>query len=165
IDAPAFDDLPQNLVGGYGTAFDNLFAGRYQSVQVGIAFDLNLRNRTAEANLAQSTIAARRLKLERSRMEQLIQAQVRNSLQALETARQRITAAEASERAAREKLESETRLFQSGESTNFLVLTRQNEYLDSRGRAVVARLEFNRAVSRLEQAIGSTLQTHKINLP
>lgn len=165
IDAPSFDDLPPNLVGGYGTALDNLFAGRYQSVQVGIAFDLNLRNRTAEANLAQSTIAGRRLKLERSRMEQLIQAQVRNSLQALETARQRITAAEASERAAREKLESETRLFQSGESTNFMVLTRQNEYLDSRGRAVVARLEFNRAVSRLEQAIGSTLQTHKINLP
>ncbi|MEJ7605365.1 MAG: hypothetical protein WKF37_03650 [Bryobacteraceae bacterium] len=30
------------------------------------------------------------------------------------------------------------RLFQTGESTNFLVLTRQNEYADSRRREVVA---------------------------
>ena len=47
-----------------------------------------------------------------------IEAQVRNALQSIQTARQRITAAEASERAAKEKLESESRLFQTGESTN-----------------------------------------------
>ena len=117
-----FGSLPDILIGGYGTALSNVFSGRYQSVQVGLQFDLNLRNRTAEANLAQSVIAERRLKLEQARAEQTIEAQVRNALQAIETARQRIAAAEAGERAAQEKLDSETRLFQTGESTNFLVL-------------------------------------------
>jgi len=160
----SFGGLPEVLVGGYGTALSNLFARRYQTFQAGLTLDLNLRNRTAEAGLAQARLAERRLQLEQARLEQLIEMQVRNALQALQTARQRIRAAEASARAAREKLDSEVRLFQAGESTNFLVLTRQNEYADSRRRAVVARLEANKAVSRLRQAMGLTLQAHGIRL-
>jgi hypothetical protein len=44
------------------------------------------------------------------------------------------------------------------------VLTRQNEYADSLHRVVVANLDFNRAVARLEQATGLTLESHKIDL-
>ncbi|MBI4875156.1 MAG: efflux RND transporter permease subunit [Acidobacteria bacterium] len=160
----SFGGLPDVLIGGYGTALSNVFSGRYQSVQVGLQFDLNLRNRAAEATLEQASIAERRLKLERTRVEQAIEAQIRNSLQAIETAKQRIAAAQASERAAREKLDSEIRLFQTGESTNFLVLTRQNEYLDSRRRVVVANLDLNKAVSRLAQALGATLRSHNVTL-
>lgn len=164
LQPPSFGGAPDILVGGYGTSLSNLFSGRYQTIQVGIAFDLTLRNRAAEAGLAQSAIAQRRLKLEQARLEQGIEAQVRNALQAIQTARQRITAAESSARAAKEKLDSETRLFESGESTNFLVLTRQNEYADSRRRAVSARLDLNKAVARLEQALGTTLATHEVQL-
>ncbi len=164
VSAPSFGGLPPTLVGGYGTALSNLFAGSFQTLQAGLTLDFNIRNRRAEAGLSQAAIGERRLKLEKARTEQLIEAQVRNSLQSIETARQRIVAAEASARAAKEKLESETRLFQTGESTNFLVLTRQNEYSDSRRRAVVANLEYNRAVSRLEQAIGRTLESWQIRL-
>ena len=91
-------------------------------------------------------------------------AQVRNALQALQTARQRIAAAEASARAAGEKLQSELRLFQTGESTNFLVLTRQNEYADARHRALAARLDYNKSVARSEQALGKTLEAHGVSL-
>ncbi len=146
------------------SALSSIFGGSYQSAQVGLAIDFTGRNRTAEAQLSQTAIAERRLKLEQARAEQQIEAQVRNSLQAIQTARQRITAAQASEAAAKEKLDSETRLYQSGESTNFFVLTRQNEYLDARRRVVVAQLEFNKAAARLEQAEGNTLSSHSIAL-
>jgi len=161
---PSFGGAPDLLIGGYGTAVSNLFAGRFQTFQVGIAFDLTLRNRAAEASLAQSVIAERRLKLEQARVEQAIEVQVRNALQGIQTARQRTAAAEASARAAREKLDSETRLFEAGDSTNFFVLTRQNEYADSRRRAVAARLDLNKAVARLEQALGTTLTVHQVTL-
>ena len=164
LPAMNFGTIPGALIGGYGSALSNLFGGSYQTFQAGISFDLTLRNRAAQANLAQSAIAERRLKLEQSRAEQGIEAQVRNALQALETARQRIAAAEASARAAKDKLDSETRLFQTGESTTFLVLTRQNEYADSRRREVVARLDANKAVAYLRQSIGATLASHNIRL-
>lgn len=156
--------VPGSLVGGYGSVLSALFGGNYQTVQVGLALDFTARNRTAQANYSSTLIAAKRLNYEQARVEQIIEAQVRNALQAIQTARQRITAAEAAERAAREKLDSESRLFQTGESTNFLVLTRQNEYLDARRRAVVAHLDFNKAVARLEQAEGTTIPAHNLTL-
>ncbi|MEZ5403613.1 MAG: TolC family protein [Bryobacteraceae bacterium] len=156
--------VPTSLVGGYGSALSGLFGGSYQSVQVGISLDWNVRNRAALSALGQTAVNERRLKFERARTEQAIESQVRNALQALETARQRITASEAAVKAAKEKLDSETRLFQSGESTNFFVLTRQNEYSDSMRRLVVSRLEYNKAVARLHLALGTTLETHQISV-
>jgi hydrophobic/amphiphilic exporter-1 (mainly G- bacteria), HAE1 family len=164
IAPPSFGNPPGFLVGNYGTALSNLFAGRYQSFQAGLSIDFNLRNRTAQANLGQTLINEKRLKLEQARAEQAIEAQVRGAIQGIRTARQRIAAAEASARAAKEKLDSEQRLYQTGESTNFLVLTRQNEYADSRRREVVARLDYNKSVARLEQALGSTLSAHNVTL-
>jgi HAE1 family hydrophobic/amphiphilic exporter-1 len=159
-----FGALPPSLTGGYGKSLSNLFSGSYPTIQVGVTLDITPRNRAAHANLAESTILERRLKLEQTRLELGIEAQVRNAMQALATARQRIAAAEASARAAKEKLASETRMYQSGESTNFLVLTRQNEYADSRRRDVVARLDANKAISQLRQALGSTLEAYRIRL-
>jgi outer membrane protein TolC len=160
----AFPGPPERFLGGYGRALSNLGGGSYYTVQGGIQLEWNMRNRTADAEIAQAAVADRRLKLQMRQAEQGVEAEVRNALQALESASARIEAAQASERAAQEKLESEIRLFQTGESTNFLVLTRQNELLDSRLRAVIAVLEHNRAVARLEQATGLTMEAHRIAL-
>ncbi|MBM3753988.1 MAG: hypothetical protein FJW38_08425 [Acidobacteria bacterium] len=161
---PSFGGIPNFLVGGYGSALASLFGGRFPSAQVGLQIDLNLRNQTAEAQLAQTAIAEKRLNLEKTRVEQIIDAQIRNALQSLEASRSRIAAAEASVKAAQGKLDSEIRLFQTGESTNFFVLTRQNELLESRRRAVVAQLEYNKALARLGQAKGETLSAYQITL-
>jgi HAE1 family hydrophobic/amphiphilic exporter-1 len=164
LTAAGFGSLPETLLGGYGAALGNVFSGRYQTAQAGLTFDFTLRNRAAESALAQAAVTERRLKLERAQLEQAIEAQVRNAMQSIETARQRIAAAAAGERAAKDKLESEERLFLTGESTNFLVLTRQNEFADARRRRVAADLELNKAVSRLHHATGSTLASHRVSL-
>jgi len=155
---------PAAFIGGYGTALGNLFGGDYRTFQAGLQIEWSPRNRTAQANSTQAAIAEKRLRLQRVQAEQQIEAQVRNALQAIESARQRIQAAQASERAAKEKLDSEIRLFQTGESTNFLVITRQNEFLDSRRRVVAATTELNRAAARLEQATGTALEGANVRL-
>ena len=157
--------VPAAFVGGYGQNLSNLLSGNFQTLQAGLSIEWTPRNRTASAMLEQSAIAERRLKLQRKQVEQGIGVDVRNALQAIETARQRIEAAGAGERAAKEKLDSEIRLFQTGESTNFLVLTRQNELLDSRRRTVQAGLQMNFAAARLAQASGVTLEKNRIQLP
>jgi HAE1 family hydrophobic/amphiphilic exporter-1 len=156
--------VPASLVGGYSTTLSNLTTGNFQTVAAGISFEWNPRNRAAQGQLEQALLNEKRLKLTRTQIEQGIAATVRTALQNLEAARLRIEAARASERAAREKLESEIRLFQTGESTNFLVLARQNELLDSRRRVVAAELLLNRAVAQLEQALGTTLEARRIRL-
>ncbi len=161
---PEFGAPPSSLVGGYGTALSNLFRGNFPTVSAGVAFDLNLRNRTAEGLYQQAVLTERQLKLEGTRLEQAIQTEVRNAVATIRTARQRITAADASARAAQEKLESELRLFGTGESTNFLVLTRQNELADSRTRAINSRLNLYQSLIRLNRATGTMLETLQITL-
>ncbi|HEY3439163.1 MAG TPA: efflux RND transporter permease subunit [Paludibaculum sp.] len=156
--------IPTSYIGGYGQALNNMFGFGSQSVQAGLAIEWNPRNRAAEAQLDQVAINERRLKLARLQLEQGINAEVRTALQALETARQRITAARASEKASLEKLESEIRLFSTGESTNFLVLTRQNELVDSRRRLVGAYLLQNKAIAQVQRVLGTTLEANKISL-
>ena len=164
VTVSSLSSVPSSLIGGVGNALSSVFAGDYRTVQVGLAVDFTGRNRTAQANYSSALITAKQLSYQQARIEQLIEAQMRNAMQEIQTARQRISAAEAAERAAKEKLDSETRLFETGESTNFLVLTRQNEYLTARQRAVVAHLDFNKSVARLEQAQGVTLTSHNITL-
>ncbi|MCZ2150727.1 MAG: TolC family protein [Bryobacterales bacterium] len=156
--------VPADFVGGYGQSLSNLFSGRFSTFSGGLSLDWTPRNNAAESALAQTAITERKIGLERRQMEQAIAAQVRNALQAVLTSQQRIAAAEASARAAKEKLDSETRLFQTGESTNFFVLTRQNEFADSRRRLVLATAEYNKSVARLEVALGRTLEEYKITL-
>lgn len=164
VAAPTLGVLPSYLVGGYGSDLANLFSGRYQTVQAGLQVDLTFRNRAAKAAVEQSTIAARREKLEQSQIEQLVQAEVRDALEAVVIARQRREAAASGERASKERLESETRLFDTGESTNFLTLTRQNEYSEARRRLLIAILESNKAVARLQHATGTTLQENHLTV-
>ena len=162
IAPPAIGGLTPELTGNYGSTLSNVFSGRYETFQVGVSIDLNFRNRTAEANLVRAGIADKRLTLERKKAQQAINQQVRDAVQEIEMARQRIASAAASARSAREKLDSETRLYQTGESTNFLVLTRQNEYSNSRARLIAANVDLNQARARLEQTIGATLRTYGI---
>ena len=155
---------PASLVGGLGTAWSNLFQGNYPTLQAGVAFDFNLKNRTAEGIYDQTAQTERQLKLETARAEQLITAEVRNTLQQIGAARQRITAADASVKAAQEKLESELRLFGTGESTNFLVLTRQNELADSRTRSIASRLNLYKSMVNFERSIGKALESAEVSL-
>ena len=161
---PAQGSLPDFLVGGYGSALGNVFAGRYPTTQAGLQIDFSGHNYQGKAAVEQTVVAERRLKILRAQLEQSISAQVRNALQAIATTEQRIVAAQAGAKAAKDRLESEVRLFQTGESTNFFVLTRQNDFLDARRRELLSKLDFNKASARLVQALGETLKSRNIRV-
>ena len=160
--APSTPTLPTSIGGGLGGSFSSLFGGHYQNLEAGVTLDFSVRNRAAESNLAMAAIAGRRLQLMRARAEQAIEAQVRDALEALDTARQRLRAARAGAVAAHDKLASESRLFATGESTNFLVLTRQNDYSAARRRVVDAETSLRKAESRYQAAVGITLSARGI---
>jgi outer membrane protein TolC len=164
IAPPAAIGIAPDLTGNFGSTLSSLFGGRYQTFQVGLNIDLNLRNRTAAAHHSRALIEEKRQALERKKLAQTVLQQVRDAVQEIDTARQRVAAAQASTRAAQERLDSETRLYQTGESTNFLVLTRQNEYSDSRTRLIAANVDLNRARARLEQTVGATLRNYAIQM-
>ncbi|HEX2522645.1 MAG TPA: TolC family protein, partial [Terriglobia bacterium] len=145
--------IPPNLVGGYGDSLSNLIRQRYRTFQIGVAINLPIRNRTAEANLGRALAAGRQLQTLRQRVEQLVEADVRNTMQAVVTAQQRVDSARAGRVASQAQLESEERRFRAGDTTNFFVLTRQNQLSEARSREIRTLADYKIAVAQLQRAM------------
>ncbi|HEX7770980.1 MAG TPA: TolC family protein, partial [Pyrinomonadaceae bacterium] len=79
-----------SLVGGYGQTLQNLFGGKTRNVTVGVAISFPWKNKTAEANLAGARIQKEQLQASTRSQEQIIEVDVRNSAQAVESSRQRV---------------------------------------------------------------------------
>jgi outer membrane protein len=156
--------VPPFFVGGYGTSLSNLFARRFPTALVQLQMELPLRNRTARANLARSEIVALQIERRRQALEQAIESEVRDSLQAVRSSEQRLEAASSARRYALEQYESERRRFESGISTVFLVLERQTTYVTAQASELRARADLNQAIALLERAVGGTLVWHGVKL-
>ncbi len=67
-------------MGSAGTSLGNLFDRRFQTALIQIQMEIPLRNRTAQANVARTGILRQQLERQRRQLEQIIEAEVRNTL-------------------------------------------------------------------------------------
>jgi outer membrane protein len=155
---------PGALIGGYGQSLSNLFKNDFRSWRVGLNINLPLRNRTAEANYGRSLAEGKQIEAQRQKAEQMIEVEVRNALQAVETARKRVDAATNSRVNAELQYQSEQRKFDAGQSTNFFVLDRQNALSSARGRELRALTDYTKAVAELQRALSTTLSSNNVQV-
>lgn len=142
--------VPDNLKGGYSTSLGNLLAQDYPTYRAGVQISLPWGNRVAKANLGRTLVEADRLANNRAQIEQIIQAEVRNALQALRSAESRRTSATEARASAEELYASEQRQFRGGTTTFYLVLQRQTELTAARGRELQAQTDLNKAISEFQ---------------
>jgi len=159
-----FGATPEKFIGGYGQSLGNLFRNDYRAWRIGVNIELSIGNRTAKAQLGRALVEGRQIDAQRQRAEQLIEVEVRNALQAVETARRRVEAAKNSRVNAELQHNSERRKFDAGQSTNFFVLDRQNALSAARGRELKALTDYNKAVSELQRALSTTLASNNVTV-
>ena len=164
VPTPSGSTVPPFLVGSYGSSLDNLVSRRYPTAIVQLQMELPIGNNTARANLARTQIISNQIARQRQQLEQTIEAEVRNTLQAVQSTQQRLEAATSARRNALEQYESERRRFDSGLSTVFLVLERQTALVSAQARELRARADVNQAVALLERATGGTLDRHMVKV-
>ena len=162
LPTPPAQTFPSNLIGGHTQSLRNLFSNDFNSFRVGIQINLPLRNRTAEAQLGRSLVEGERIATQREQLEQTIQVEVRNALQAVRSAEARLHAAGVARRASEQQYQSEQRKLDAGQSTVFLVLERQTALTTSRGNELKAQTDLNKAIAELQRATGNSLTTHSI---
>lgn len=157
-------EVPANLEGGYLTSLGNLAAQDYPTYRVGVTLTLPFRNRTAKANLGRTLVQGDRIKNQREQQEQLVEAEVRNALQALKSSEARLASALATRRSAEQLYESEQRQFRAGTTTFYLVLQRQTELLTARSRELQAQTDLNVAISEFQRSTGTTLTANSVDI-
>jgi outer membrane protein TolC len=151
-----------DLIGGYGKDLSNLFSLKTRNITVGVAIQLPLKNQTAEANLAGARIQKEQLQASTRSQDQLIEVDVRNAAQAVETSRRRVLAAREARANAEMQLEGEQRLYQVGRSTTFLLFQRENALTNARNAELRAETDYNKALADLQRATSTTLRANNI---
>jgi HAE1 family hydrophobic/amphiphilic exporter-1 len=87
---------------------------------------------------------------------------VRNSVQAVETARRRVLFAREALRSAEEQLAGERRLYQVGRSTTFLLFQRENALVNAQNQELQAQTDYNKALADLQRATSTTLRSNNV---
>src|SRR5688572_19978755 len=132
---------PENLIGGNTRVIRNIFGFDTRNVVVGVAISLPLRNRTAKANLAGVQIQKEQLEASIRSQDQIIEVDVRNAAQSVETSRRRVLAAREARANAELQLEGEQRLYQVGRSTTFILFQRENALTNARNAELRAEAD------------------------
>lgn len=154
--------LLQN-VGGSGTALTDIFANKYPTLRVGVQINLPLLgDKTAKAQLGRSLVEGERLQTQREQIEQNIQVDVRNSLQAVRTAEARLRSAAISRENSQKQYESEQRKLDAGQSDIYKVLDRQTALTLARSSELRAQTELNKAIADLQRATGNSLKANNV---
>lgn len=156
--------VPPNLVGGYFTSLGNLIQQDYPTYRVGVQIGLPWGNTIAKANLGRSLVESNRIGNQRAQTEQVIEAEVRNAMQALKSGEARLAAALSTRQSAEQLYASEQRQFQAGTTTFYLVLQRQTELLVARSRELQAQTDLNKAISEFQRATGTTLTANNVTV-
>ncbi len=125
--SPACAQQQANLALLTGNPFGGLIANRYPVLRFGINFNLPLfGDKTAEAQLGRTLVEAERLETQREQLEQSIQVEVRNALQAIRTGEARLRSAAVARENSTKQYESEQRKLDAGQSDVYKVLERRN---------------------------------------
>jgi outer membrane protein TolC len=155
---------PSYLFGGFGRSLGNLFRSDAPNYSFGLTISFPLRNETAKANLAGARILQNRLATQTRAEEQAVIVEVRNAVQAVETARLRVATSRRARENAEIQLEGERRLFEAGRSTTFLLFQRENTLTNARNAEIRAETDYEKALADLHRVTSVTLEENSIQL-
>lgn len=155
---------PEPLLGGLGRSLGTVKENRFPDASIGLSVTVPIGNRAAEADLAVARAARSQAAAALAEARQRLAVEVRNAALALETAAQRIEAARAGRAAAETQLRAETERYGVGLSTNFFVLTRQNELAVARLTETAALTDYRAALTEWARATGTLLSERKIEI-
>lgn len=151
-----------NATGSFNRSFLNLFRSDATNFQVGVTIEFPFRNQTAKADLAAAQIQQNQIGAQTRIQEQTVVSEVRNSVQAVETARRRIETAQAARANAEIQLQGEQKLFEAGRSTTFLLFQRENALANARNAEIRAQTDYNIALADLQRATSTTLRANNV---
>ena len=149
-----------NGIGGSASTVSDIFLNRYPTVRAGVQFSLPLHNTTAKAQLGRALVQEEQIKTQREQVEQNIQVDVRNALQAVRTAELR-TATLARENSEKQYA-SEQRKLDAGQSNIYQVLDRQTALTTARSQELRSQTDLNKSIADLQRATGNSLKANNV---
>jgi outer membrane protein TolC len=152
------------IPGGYGDAVGQLFDFDYATWRLGANFSISLGNNTAEGNYAQATLSEDKARTELQRVEQQTILEVRQAVRAVTDAGELVTTTRATRELAEQQLAIEQDRFEVGMSTNFEVLTFQDDLARAQVQELRAVIDYRRARAALARVTGAIARVYGVQI-
>lgn len=150
-------------IGGAGSVVNDIFSNKYPTFRVGIQINLPLLgDRTSRALYGRSLVEAEKIAVQREQLEQGIQVEVRNAIQAVRTAEARLRSAAIARENTAKQYESEQRKLDNGQTDIYRLLERQTALTAARSSELRAQTELNKAIADLQRATGNSLKDNDV---
>jgi outer membrane protein TolC len=162
--APGAVTIPPQFEGSVGRSWGTVTENRFPDASVGLSLTVPVGNRAALADRAIAEAEREQARISLAQAAERVAVEVRNAAVSLRTAVQRIEAARAGREAAETQLMAEKERFSVGLSTNFFVLTRQNDLARAMLTETAALTDYRKAAAELARAVGSLLDDRKISV-
>ncbi len=153
---------PNFFNGGYARSIANFFRKDAVNYSVGVTIQFPLKNTTAKADLAIAELQKTQIDARNRTQEQTVISEVRNAVQAVETARQRVLSSRRGRENAEIQLNGERNLYEAGRSTTFLLFQRENALTNARNSEIRAETDYNKALAELQRVTSSTFRVNNI---
>ena len=112
--------------------------------------------------MGKSLVESERLEVQREQIEQNIQVDVRNALQAIRSGEARLRAGAVARENTQKQYESEQRKLDAGQSDVYKVLERQTALTVARSTELRARTDLNKAIAEYQRATGDSLRANDV---
>lgn len=149
---------------GLAAVNKDLNKGAYPGYTIGLQFAIPLQNRAARGNQAQARANRRQSELTMRDLELGITLEVRQAFRNVDASAKGVAAAEKTRYFREKDLEAEQKKFENGMSTNFLVLSKQNDLDTAKSNELQSQITYAKAVTALEKALGRLLQTRHLEV-
>lgn len=161
----AVPDSANPAFGGFQTAWQQAFDRAFPTWSVNLNVQTPLRNRTAEAQLAQALIVGQRLSTQMTKTTQSVGVEVKTAFQVIATQRKSLEAAQLTTQLFEEQLEAQTARYQAGFSTDFELMRYQRDLVDAKVRELRARVDLQQALITLQKATDTLLDAVGVTVP
>jgi outer membrane protein len=149
---------------GLADDWNSMIHNNYPTYEAGINLTLPVRNRAAQADNAQATLAQRQQETQYRQTQNTIVLNVRQALIALVQGRAAVAAAQQAETLAQQTLDDEQKKFDLGSSTAYNVVLRTRDLTAAQGTLIRDRANLIEAEVNFNQAMGRTLEFNNITI-
>ncbi len=149
---------------GFGTAQSQIFHNNYPDYNVGLNFQLPLRNRAAQADNIHAQLTLRQMEAQMQQYKNSALLDVRNTTIAVEQGRAQVQAASKARQLQQETFDAEQKKYRLGASTVYNVILTQSDLITAQGTELRALANLAEAKANYERALGRTLEVNAVTI-
>jgi outer membrane protein len=150
-DPPLGGEVVGTVPGGYGDALGEVFGADYPTWTVGVNLSYAIPNRSAKASAAYAKLSKEQALASFRRLELQVAAEVRTAARGVESGFKRVASTQAARRLAVQRLDAESKKFDAGMSTNFLVTQAQRDLATAEVAELRAISDYRKSVINFQR--------------